>query len=621
MKSRSLAHPSRVATLAAAMLALAAPSALAWGAPQLDAVPLDSLARTFVSLRIQPEHPCAGDTVTLQLVENGCPPCVHLRSFGFSPAESTIAGLIDWTPVCNELRCESETLSMSLGALAAGTFRVLTSMTVVVHQLPEPDTSIHFQLPIQFEVGRDCGGPPPLCVTREMFSNVPPHQCAVTLAPGAAGDVPLYYESQVPIAAMEGNIEVPYPFQLTDLTLASHLTGVHLSRQRHTGGFRWLVFCDPGVTLAPGARMRLLDATVAAVPGAPDGASALMFSTITLASDEDGHALPLCIRQTLDFAAIATRLCVAGEPSVCDVNDDGRLDVRDLVRMVGCLVPHCADTSCMRPCVDCDSSGVFDLTDIFCCARDILRGPLVPPDSVQSDARVSVAFDTIETDGSDLLVSVRVRGARALGAAVLRFNYPGNHWRASPRMALPAGPRPVDVDWFPIVDVSEPGRIHIGGVRLGDSGPDEFMFTLAMTPLAVPFRDPTGNDRLETVAADLAARDGSVIRPLGGLPTITLEPGDSPGGPALQLSPARPNPFNSSTTFVVQLPESAPVDLAVHDLAGRRIATIAHATYAAGVHPFTWDGAGAHDGLYFVRLSVNGQVLSSRVAMLKGTRP
>jgi hypothetical protein len=486
MKSRPPARSGRIRLLAALLLSLAATCALAAEPPP------DSLVKTFVSLRIQPEHPCAGDTVTLQLVENGCPPCVHLRSFGFSPAESTIAGVIDWTPVCNELRCEPETLSMSLGALAAGTFRVLTSMTVVVHELPQPDTSIHFQLPIQFEVGRDCGGPPPLCVTREMFSNVPPHQCAVTLAPGAAGDVPLYYESQLPMAAAEGNIEVPLPFQLTDLQLASHLTGVHLVRQRHTGGFRWLVFCDPGVTLAPGARVRLLDATVAAVPEAPDGASVLMTSTITLASDADGHALPLCIRETLDFAAIAARLCVAGDPSVCDVNDDGRLDVRDLVRMVSCLGAASGDSTGTSPCVDCDSSGVFDLLDIFCCARDILRGPLVPPDSVQGDARVSVTFDPLERDDSDLLVRVRIRGARALGAAVLRFEYPGNHWRASPRIALPLGPWPVDADWYPIVDVSEPGRIHIGGVRLGDSGQDEFAFTLAMTPLAVPMRDPTG---------------------------------------------------------------------------------------------------------------------------------
>src|SRR5262245_34614198 len=171
MKSRSLAHPSRIAALAAVMLALAAPPTLAWGDPPLDPSP-DSLVKTFVSLRIQPENPCAGDSVTLQLVKNGCPPCFHLRSFGFLP-DSALVGVMDWTPVCNERVCLPETLSTSLGRLNAGTFRVFTSMTVVVHEPPNPDSSIHFQLPIEFEVGRDCGGPPPLCVTSEMFSTHP----------------------------------------------------------------------------------------------------------------------------------------------------------------------------------------------------------------------------------------------------------------------------------------------------------------------------------------------------------------------------------------------------------------------------------------------------------------
>ena len=41
--------------------------------------PIDSLVRTFTSLRVAPEHPCAGDSVSLRLVKNACGPgCVHL---------------------------------------------------------------------------------------------------------------------------------------------------------------------------------------------------------------------------------------------------------------------------------------------------------------------------------------------------------------------------------------------------------------------------------------------------------------------------------------------------------------------------------------------------------------
>jgi hypothetical protein len=592
--------------------------------PCPNPIPVDSLVRTFVKLAIVPEHPCAGDTVTLQLIKNGCPPCVRLVSFGNGAAGNfTFAGVIDWMPLCLDSRltpfaCIPETLSAPMGRLSQGSFGVSAPMAVRVLGTDNPDSTIRFRLPFEFQVGPPCSSPPPPCVARELQSVVPPGQCVVTLAPGTSGDVPLLYESELFMSGAQGRIDVPPPFRLTDLQLASHLTGVHLSWTAEARGARWLVFTDAGVTLAPGARMHLLNASVTADPTAPDGASGLLTAAITLAAGPDGGELPLCNRMTLDLAVVGARLCVAGEPSACDVNHDGRLDVRDLVRMVGCLGGG-VDTIAAGVCVDCDSSGAFDLADIFCCARDILRGPLVPRDSVHADAAVSVSFDPVEADGSDLVVRVRVLGAHALGAALLRFDYPGNAWRASAHTPIVRREGPVAA-WYPIVDVSEPGRIHIGGLRLAEAGSDEFTFELAMTPLVTTFRDPTSNGRLQTVGADLAARDGSVVTPVGALPSILLERGATPGGSAVELSSPRPNPFNGSTTFFVRLPASAPVDLAVHDLAGRRIATIAHAVYGAGEHGFSWNGAGAHDGLYFVRLTVNGQVLSTRVAMLRDSR-
>jgi hypothetical protein len=587
-------------------------------------VPVDSLVRTFVKLAVVPEHPCAGDTVSVLLVENGCPPCVHLVSFDRQRAgPDTFAGVVDWAPLCVELRCVSDTLSVSMGVLPQGSFRFSARITVRVLGTANPDSAIAFSVPFEFQVAPPCSTQTRPCVVREMESVVPPNQCALTIAPGDSGDVPLLYSSDLPMAGVQGVIHVPAPFRITGLRVASHLPGVHLSFQRVKDSpyeLRWLVFTDPGVTLAPGVRQHLLDATITVDPMLPRVFSQLMTSTITLASDTDGQALPLCNRLTL--AVVAIRLCVAtASDGLCDVNHDGRLDVRDLVRMVKCLglgAPVDVDTSA---CVDCDSSGVFDLSDVFCCASDILRGPFVPRDSVHTDAAVSVTFDPIEGLGSgDLLVRVRVRGARALGAAMLRFDYPGAGWRASLPLRAQTAPRLVDADWYPIIDVSQPGRIDVGGIRLGDTGADEFVFDVVMTAVAIPFHQPTPQGRLDLIAADLAARDGSVVTPMGALPTIVLEPGATSGGTTVELSAARPNPFNGSTTFAIRLPASAPVDLAVHDIAGRRIATLAHAVYGAGEHSFRWDGAGAHDGLYFVRLTVNGQVLSTRVAMLRDSR-
>src|SRR5262249_32810990 len=148
-RMRRFTHPcpGRLFALAALMLTLACAPALAYGDPPPDPVPVDSLVRSFVSLRIEPEHPCHGDSVKLQLVKNGCPPCFHLTSFGTQHlGVITLEGAADWTPLCNELRCAPETLSAPLGRLAAGTFMVTVPMTVRVHRLPEPDTSITFTM-------------------------------------------------------------------------------------------------------------------------------------------------------------------------------------------------------------------------------------------------------------------------------------------------------------------------------------------------------------------------------------------------------------------------------------------------------------------------------------------
>jgi hypothetical protein len=178
----------------------------------------------------------------------------------------------------------------------------------------------------------------------------------------------------------------------------------------------------------------------------------------------------------------------------------------------------------------------------------------------------------------------------------------------------------VDVDWYPLLDLQDPGHVHLGGIRLGDSGANEFdveIFMVSTAP-ALP------GDQLVVVGADLAGRDGSVLTPRDPLPALSLTapapPGPGPGPlppTTLALSAPRPNPFTTSTSFEVDLPNSAPIDLAVHDLAGRRVATIASGVYPAGRRVFDWDGAGMRGGIYYVRLRVNGQVLSTRVALLK----
>jgi streptogramin lyase len=56
------------------------------------------------------------------------------------------------------------------------------------------------------------------------------------------------------------------------------------------------------------------------------------------------------------------------------------------------------------------------------------------------------------------------------------------------------------------------------------------------------------------------------------------------------LRPNHPNPFNPQTTVAFSLPREESVRLAVHTLAGARVAVLADRVFAAGEHTLQWDG-------------------------------
>ncbi len=78
-----------------------------------------------------------------------------------------------------------------------------------------------------------------------------------------------------------------------------------------------------------------------------------------------------------------------------------------------------------------------------------------------------------------------------------------------------------------------------------------------------------------------------------------------------ELAAPWPNPFNPRVTVTFTLTESRPVKLAVFDLAGRQVASLAERTFAAGTNHVTWDGQDPRgralpSGLYLVHLETPG---------------
>ena len=101
---------------------------------------------------------------------------------------------------------------------------------------------------------------------------------------------------------------------------------------------------------------------------------------------------------------------------------------------------------------------------------------------------------------------------------------------------------------------------------------------------------------------------------VGDAPTRASAPG--------RLHPARPNPFNPSTTLRFDLDRAQDVRLEIYDLAGRRVRTLVSGFRGAGEYEETWTGRDdggrrVASGVYLVRLRGRDFVETRRVALVK----
>lgn len=91
---------------------------------------------------------------------------------------------------------------------------------------------------------------------------------------------------------------------------------------------------------------------------------------------------------------------------------------------------------------------------------------------------------------------------------------------------------------------------------------------------------------------------------------------------ATRLEVGAPNPFSPRTTLRYTLGAQGPVDLAIFDVGGRRVRTLASGERTAGSHEVVWDGrddSGGRvaSGTYWARLQAAGRRSASRLVVLR----
>ncbi|MFH1861690.1 MAG: T9SS type A sorting domain-containing protein, partial [bacterium] len=83
------------------------------------------------------------------------------------------------------------------------------------------------------------------------------------------------------------------------------------------------------------------------------------------------------------------------------------------------------------------------------------------------------------------------------------------------------------------------------------------------------------------------------------------------------LEGAFPNPFNPTSAIRFQIPESAPVQLAIYDISGSLVATLVDGWRTAGSYEATFDGTNLASGVYICRLNAGAVTTSMKLLLLK----
>lgn len=78
-----------------------------------------------------------------------------------------------------------------------------------------------------------------------------------------------------------------------------------------------------------------------------------------------------------------------------------------------------------------------------------------------------------------------------------------------------------------------------------------------------------------------------------------------------------PNPFNPSTTIMIDMPEAGNIKLAVYDLLGQEVMQIASGSVEAGRHSYSIDASGLSSGMYLYRIESAAFTQTRRMMLLK----
>jgi hypothetical protein len=180
----------------------------------------------------------------------------------------------------------------------------------------------------------------------------------------------------------------------------------------------------------------------------------------------------------------------------------------------------------------------------------------------------------------------------------------------------------------PISRLASSDIIAAAGPRVPNSQNEDRHYKCGWVMIHLP-GDPPSTFELDKAVAVLEQQQldwslstvgrGTLDNSLGSTTSIGAEPARQVSS-FLEL--ALPNPFGRSTALRFSVARPGPVSLTIHDVLGRRVATLVQGFRSPGGYSVVWDGSddagtAVVAGVYFVRLATDGVRDAQRLVVVR----
>ena len=266
-----------------------------------------------------------------------------------------------------------------------------------------------------------------------------------------------------------------------------------------------------------------------------------------LTVDDSGDAM------TVSFCAGSCDAVCAAPCAAGDQNEDGTVDVLDVVAIVSLIV----NSQPYSECADYNNDGSSDVLDVVAIVGLIVGGRT-------SDATSAV----MKSEGNTLSIS----GNGYIGAIQMTLTHDANF----------------SLDLTDNAMVAEYATV------------DNTTTLVVVAPESDAIFTASGSYDIESV---LVANSSSYV--------TVIEPG------AFVLEAAYPNPFNPSTSVSLSMPSEGYVSVKAYNLVGQVVGVIAEGSLSAGLHTMSWDASDLSSGVYLITAEYAGQVSTQKVMLVK----